>query len=243
MLEGGAITQEMFETVEAQYKQTQAALDQAESMVEAARYRVNQAQAAVDAAAVALKDARVSAPFSGKVTEKLADTGGLAAPGTPLLILEQEGGYRIDLVVPEAHIQAVHTGQPVVARIPAIGDTPLPGTVNVILPSADQGSRTFVVQVGLTGNESLRSGMFARVALAVGEKRTIQIPESAVVYRGQLTGIFMVDQDNIARFRLIRIGRSYNGQVEVISGIQDGTRLVTLLSPRLTNGSSVEPEK
>ncbi len=243
MLEGGAITQETFESVEAQHKQAQASLAQARAMVAAAQFRINQAQAAVDAAAVARKDARILAPFDGKVTAKLADAGALAAPGTPLLTLEREGGYRVDLVVPEAYIQSVRTGQAVDVRIPAVGELSIAGTVDVIVPSADQGSRTFVVQVGVSNTESLRSGMFARVSLGIGEQQTLRIPESAIVRRGQLTGVFIVDEKGTARFRLIRIGREYGDQVDVISGIKDGTRLVTAPSPELTNGSAVESEK
>jgi multidrug efflux pump subunit AcrA (membrane-fusion protein) len=243
MLAGGAITQETFESVEAQHKQAQAALGQAQAMVEAAQFRINQAQAAVDAAAVARKDARVLAPFDGKVTAKLADAGALAAPGTPLLTLEREGGYRVDLVVPEAYIQSVRTGQSVNVRIPSAAELSIAGTVDVIVPSADQGSRTFVVQVGVSDTDFLRSGMFARVSLPVGEQKSMRIPESAVVRRGQLTGVFIVDEKDTARFRLIRTGRAYGDQMEVISGIKDGIHLVTVPSPDLTNGSAVEPEK
>jgi multidrug efflux pump subunit AcrA (membrane-fusion protein) len=85
--------------------------------------------------------------------------------------------------------------------------------------------------------------MFARVPLSIGEQKRMRIPESAVVRRGQLTGVFIVDEKNTARFRLIRIGREYGDQVEVISGIKDGTRLVAASSPELTNGAAVEPEK
>lgn len=243
MLAGGAITQESFETVEAQYKQAQAALAQAEAMVDAARSRVNQAQGAVDAAQVARKDARVMAPFDGEVTAKMADAGALAAPGTPLLTLEREGGYRVDLVVPEAYIQWVRTGQPVEVRIPSIEETSIAGTVDVIIPAGDQGSRTFVVQVGIPTVQSLRSGMFARVPLTIGQQQMVRIPASSVVRQGQLTGVFIVDDKNIARFRLIRIGRRFGEQVEVISGIKDGTRLVTAPPVQLTNGSAVEIAK
>ncbi len=243
MLAGGAITQEAFESVEAQYKQAQASLEQAEAMVEASRSRVRQARAAVEAAQVARKDANVLAPFDGEVTAKMADAGALAAPGTPLLTLERKGGYRVDLVVPEAYIQAVQTGQTVTVRIPAIEATAVDGTVDVIVPVADQGSRTFVVQVGIPSMGALRSGMFARVPLTVGRQQMLRIPASAVVRQGQLTGVFVVDEKSIARFRLIRIGREFGDQVEVISGIQDGTRLVTAPPVQLTNGSAVEYAK
>lgn len=243
MLEGGAITQETFETVEAQFKQAQAALDQARAMVEAARFRIGQAQASVDAATVARKDARVLAPFDGKITAKLADTGALAAPGTPLLTLEREGGYRVDLVVPETHIQSVRTGQSVEVRIPAIGNPSVSGTVDVIVPSADPGSRSFIVQVGVSDTDALRSGMFARVPLAIGEQQVLRIPYSAVFHQGQLTGVFIVDENDTARFRLIRIGHVTGEQVDVISGLKDESRLVVAPPPQLTNGSAVEPAK
>lgn len=243
MLKGGAITQETFETVEAQYKQAQAALDQARAMVEAARYRIGQAQAGVDTAMVAQKDARVLAPFDGNITAKLADTGALAAPGTPLLTIEREGGYRVDLVVPETYIQSIRIGQSVEVRIPAIGNPSVAGTVDVIVPSADPGSRSFIVQVGVSDTDALRSGMFARVPLAVGKQQVLRLPKSAVIHRGQLTGVFIVDENDTARFRLIRIGRATGDQVDVISGLEDGSRLVIAPPPRLTNGSVVEPAK
>ena len=71
----------------------------------------------------------------------------------------------------------------------------------------------------------------------------MRIPDSSLVRQGQLTGVYMVDSDNKARYRLIRTGRVYGDQVEVISGIKDGTRLVTAPSAQLTNGTAVEPEK
>lgn len=243
LLEGEAITREAFETVETQHKQAQAALSQAQAMVAAAQFRISQAQASVKAATVARKDAQIVAPFDGKVTAKLADAGALAAPGTPLLTLEREGGYRIDLVVPEAYIQSIRTGQSVDVRIPARDGQPLAGTIDVIVPSADQGSRTFLVQVRVTDTQSLHSGMFARVPLPIGEQQAMRIPESAVIRQGQLTGVFIVDAQNTARFRLIRTGRPYGDQVEVISGIKDGTRLVAAPPVQLTNGSAVEPDK
>ena len=243
LLEGEAITRETFETVETQHKQAQAALSRARAMVAAAQSRVRQAQAAVKAATVVSNDARLVAPFDGRVTAKLADAGALAVPGTPLLTLEREGGYRIDLAVPEAYIHAIRTGQPVDVRIPARDGQPIAGTIDVIVPSADQGSRTFLVQVRVADTASLHSGMFARVPLVIGEQQAMRIPESAVIRQGQLTGVFIVDAQNTARFRLIRTGRPYGDQVEVISGIKDGTRLVVAPPVQLTNGSAVELEK
>ena len=244
LLEGEALTREAFEAAEARHRQAQAGLAQAEAMVAAARSRARQAQAAVDAARVARLDARITAPFDGQVTAKLADAGDLAAPGSPLLVVEQmSGGYRADLAVPETYAPQLRVGQPVAVRIAAAAETPMMGTVEVIVPSADPGSRSFLVQVGLPVSEALRSGMFARAALTVGEQPMLRIPAGAVVKKGQLTGVFIVDETDTARFRLVRTGPSEDGQVEVIAGLNPGTRLVAAPPLTLTNGSVVEPEK
>ena len=243
MLDGEAITKQDFENIEAQFKQAQASLAQAQSMVEASGFRVKQARAAVDASVVSQKDTRITAPYDGKITAKMVNAGNLAAPGTPLLTIEGEGAYRVDLVVPETYIQAIRPEQAVDVRIPTLGKTPIQGSVFVIVPAADQVSRTFIVQVLIPRDERIYSGMFARVALPVGEKEMIRIPNSSLVHQGQLTGVFVVDKENIARFRLIRTGSTVDDQVEVISGIPDQTRIVVSPPSQLKNGSHVEWSK
>lgn len=243
LLAGEALTREAFEAAEARHRQARAALTQAEAMVAAARFRVQQARANRDAVSVSRKDASVTAPFDGRVTAKWVDTGALAAPGAPLLTLERASGYRVDLTVPETHVQHVREGQTVAVRIPAADAAPIAGMVEVIVPAAAPGSRSFVVQVGIPASKGLRSGMFARADLPIGEASMIRIPATAIVRKGQLTGVFIVDDKNTARFRLIRPGRVYGDEVEVITGIFPGTRLVTAPPRQLINGSAVEPEK
>lgn len=240
LLEGDAITAETFESVEARYKQSQAALAQTEAVVDAAQHRVEQAKAALEAANVVQKDSLVRAPFDAEVTAKLADVGDLASPGRPLLTLEKAGGFRVDLVVPETYIQAVNPGQNVAVRVPAIDEAPLAGTIDVVVPSGDQLSRSFVVQVTLEARDGLRSGMFARIALTVGESSSMRVPLSAVISQGQLNGVFVIDAAGLARFRLIRTGRFFDDAVEVIAGLTDGTRIVVEPPLQIANGSRVE---
>lgn len=240
MLEGEAITKQDFEQIEAQYKKAQAALAQAKSMLEASGLRVKQAVALVENAKVSEKDARVDAPFDGKVTAKHVDVGDLASPGSPLVTIERTGAYRIDLVVPETYIQSIRLEQKVEVRIPALGDMPIEGSVFVIVPAADQISRSFIIQILIAQTEGIRSGMFARVSLPVGEKNMIRIPQSSIIRHGQLTGVYIIDAEKIARFRLIRTGNPIGDQIEVISGISDGTRIIVSPPSQLTNGSPVE---
>ena len=239
MQENSASRQE-FDEVAARHRQAEAALTQAEAMREAAGHRVEQARAGVAAARVSKKDAAVRAPYAGKVTAKMVDEGDLASPGTPLLTLEKQGVYCADLVLPERHIQAIGLGEQVDVVIPALSDDVLKGTVGRIVPSADQQSRSFQVKVALPQQESIRSGMFARVRIPLGQAGMMVIPESAVVQRGQLTGIYLVDDGRIARFRLIRLGQHMGDAAEVLSGLPEGSRYVVAPPPQMADGVRVE---
>ena len=234
-------TRQEFEEAQARHLQAQAELAQAEAMVAAARSRIQQAQAAVSGAGISQKDATILAPYDGIVTAKMIDVGDLASPGTPLLTLEKVGGFQVEFLLPEHHIQAVQPGQALDVTIPALEGFPaITGTVKTIAAAADEKSRSFTIKVTLPENTLLRSGMFARVTIPVGEGGMLLIPQSAQVIQGQLTGYFMVDDKDIARFRLMRTGRHFKDQLEVISGLKSGTRYVVSPPAGLKDGMKVE---
>ena len=243
LFEQESVTRQEFDEVQAKERQAKASLDQAEAMVAAARSRVRQAQAAVSGAAISRRDARVLAPYDGIVTARHVHVGDLASPGTPLVSLEKSGAFQADLVLPEHHLQSVRAGQTMPVTIPALdgtqGSVAVEGIVKNIVPTADQRSRSFTVKVILPSDDRIRSGMFVRVSIPVGEGGMLLIPSSATVVQGQLTGFFMVDDASIAHFRLIRTGRSFGDQVEIISGLKPGTRYVTAPTEELMNGMKI----
>jgi len=242
LFKGEAATQEVFEAAEARHKEAQAAVSQAEAMLEAAQYRIKQSQAALDTVSVSRKDTTILAPYDGKVTKKMVDEGDLASPGTPLLNLEGTTGYRVDLILPETYIRNVQIDQAVPVRIPAVSEQVFKGTIETIVPQADEKSRTFLVKVNLPGHESLRPGLFARVSVPVGTESVLLVPKSAIVTQGQLTGIFVVKENNIARFRIIRIARKFDDRMEVVTGLKAGERYVVSPPLQLVDGSQIESE-
>ena len=240
LMEEESASKQEFDEVEARYRQAKASLSQTAAMVEAASHRVEQAEAAVAAATVGKKDALIRAPYNGKVTDKMVDEGDLASPGTPFLTLEKQGGYCVVLVLPEKHIQSVDLKQKVLVKIPSLQDNFLEGFIERIDPSADQKSRSFRVRVALPEDNSVRSGMFARVEIPVGEAGMLMIPSTAVKHEGQLTGIYLIDADQIAHFRLIRIGRTFEDTTEVVSGLKDGDQYIVIPPTDLVDGAKVE---
>jgi multidrug efflux pump subunit AcrA (membrane-fusion protein) len=226
--------------VKAKAESAKSSVAQAESMVSAAKQRVAQAQAGVDAAAATSRDTVLKAPYDAVVTEKMVEPGDFAGPGKPLIRLEGSGGYRVVFVLAEAGIGSVTMGQKISVSFPSLSDQSVEGTVDTIMPSADVATRSVEVKLSVPSIPKLRSGVFARVFVPGGQSRMIRIPTSAIVVRGQLTGVYKVDAESISRFRLVRTGRTFGGQVEILSGMTDGDRYVVAPSSQMVEGLRVE---
>jgi multidrug efflux system membrane fusion protein len=199
-----------------------------------------EAQAALTQARTSLDYTRMRAPFEGVVTEKKADSGTLASPGMPIFTVEDVRRYRLEATVNENDLRYVRTGQQVSVAIDALDNLGLRGKVVQIVPAADVASRTFLVKIDLPTDTQLRSGLFGRAQFSRGERQALLIPRSAVVERGQLQGIYVLDQNKVAGLRYITLGKSSGAEVEVLAGIQDGERLVAKPGAVDLNGKRIE---
>jgi multidrug efflux pump subunit AcrA (membrane-fusion protein) len=99
------------------------------------------------------------------------------------------------------------------------------GKVVEIVPAIDPMTRTFLVRIELNG-KGLRSGLYGKVKFPVGVKQAIFVPAEAVVEKGQLTGVYAVDEDGMVTYRLVRVGKQYRDMVEILSGITSGDRVI-----------------
>jgi membrane fusion protein, multidrug efflux system len=108
-----------------------------------------------------------------------------------------------------------------------------------VIPTADPVSRSFQVKIDLTTEETLPSGLFARVRPAGVRESTLLVPISAIVTRGQLTAVYIVE-DKILHYRLVKIGRAIGDRVEILSGMVGGETLVVEGAQRAKNGRPVE---
>jgi multidrug efflux pump subunit AcrA (membrane-fusion protein) len=235
-----SVSAQEFDEVEARYREAKAGASRAEAMVETASARIHQAQAGLASATVTRKDAVITAPYDGVITSKLVDEGDLASPGTPLLSMDTTYGYRVDAILPENYFEDVKPGRSVKVTVPAFREEAVPGTLRTIVPAADQRSRSFLLKVTLPEDLTVKSGMFARVEVPVGRMAKMLIPSSAVVHQGQLTALFVLKDQDIARFRLIRLGKISQEGVEVLSGLEAGERFVAEPGPNLRDGVRVE---
>jgi RND family efflux transporter MFP subunit len=201
-----------------------------------------QAQAALKQAKTSLDYTRIRAPFDGVVTEKKADSGTLASPGMPIFTVEDVRRYRLEVAVNESDLRYVRTGGQVAVAIDALDNAELKGKVVQIIPAADPASRAFLVKIDLPTDPSLRSGLFGRARFSRGERQALLIPRTAVVERGQLQGVFVLEQNKIASLRYVTLGKSSGSEIEVLTGLQGGEWLVAKPGELDLNSKRIEGE-
>ncbi len=200
-----------------------------------ARYQV--AKAGVAEARALLDYIEVKVPFDGVVTRKDADVGDLAAPGKPLVGLEDPSRLQLESDVPEAIAAKIQTGARMAVRL-GQGADELTATVAEIAPLADPVSRTFRVKLDLPHHDGLMSGQFARLVVPVGQAASMRVAASAVVQRGQMEIVFVVENQH-ARLHLVKTGHQLKDETEIISGLDSGDAVVVENANQLIDGQPV----
>jgi RND family efflux transporter MFP subunit len=199
-----------------------------------------QAKAALEQARTSLEYTRIRAPFDGVITEKKMDVGAFASPGLPLFTIEDLHRYRLEVAVNEDDLRYVRNGNEISVIVDSLQDAQVKGKVVQTVPAADPTSRSFLVKIELPADPRLRSGLFGRAQFIRGERMSVVIPQTAVVARGQLQGVYVLDQNQVAGLRYVTVGKSSGTQVEVLAGLQDGERLVTKPGDLELGGKRVE---
>jgi RND family efflux transporter MFP subunit len=172
------------------------------------------------------------------VTKKWADVGDQAAPGKPIISLEDPSALQLGADVPQAIATHVHRDARLIVRVDG-ASAELAGTVSEIAPTADSVSRTIRVKVDLSAQPSLSSGQFARLLVPVGESNSLRVPVSAVVQRGQLEIVFVVANQH-AQLHLVKTGKRVGDELEILSGLHAGDAVVVEGAAQLTDGQTVK---
>jgi membrane fusion protein, multidrug efflux system len=216
---------------------------------EQANARAAAARAAAEAAGEALGYAELRAPFASRLAARLANVGDVVMPGTPLVQIDGEGGLEAVATVDEDAVARLSPGALLAVDVDG-QSSPIAGAIREVAPSGDPATHRTQVRVDLPPAGGVRSGMFARLRLAPAaavrgaakgaavEPLRFVVPESALVRRGGLAGVFVVSEGR-ARLRWIAAGDPEDGTVEVRAGLRDGERVVTDPSG-LVDGAAVQ---
>lgn len=200
-------------------------LDRAGTGLEAATARVNAARSAVREAEQQVEYTIVRAPYPGIVTERFVQPGETVNVGQPLMSGLSLDALRVAADIPQRVAAEVRKRKLafVITESERIEPTAL-----TIFPFANEATNTFRVRLELPVGEAVGfPGMFVKVAFVVGESQRLLIPETALARRSEVSGVYVVDDDNTVRFRQVRTGNRFDHRIEILSGLQAGERVAT----------------
>lgn len=217
LLTDNTVSRQEFETVESRFRVAVAAVTEAETL---------------------LAYTKITAPFDGLITRKHVEVGDLAAPGKPLLEMEDPRSLRLEADVPEAAISSIVSGAQLRVRVAGVTNE-LTATVSEIAPAADPNSRTFLVKCELPAGSGARTGQFGRLSVPLGETTALRVPASALTQRGQMEMVFAI-VNNRAQMRLVKSGKRVGDEVELLSGVAKGDQVAIENVAALRDGQPVE---
>lgn len=217
-----------------------AVLKGAEARVASASARALQATSAIrsasataDQAAATASFSAITAPFDGIVTDKAVEPGNMASPGMVLLRVEDTSGFRLEVHVDESRAGQIQTGD----RVPVVlgsRTAAITGVVEEVSRAVNADARAFLVKIDLPEMPGIRSGEFGKARFAGPSRRALTVPASALVRRGQLTSVFVVENDR-ARLRLVNASES-----EILAGLSESEVVILRPPAGLTDGRRVK---
>lgn len=193
-----------------------AALDKAEADYKAA-------EAAAGASGATYSHANITAPMSGIVAQRLTELGEMATPGKPLITVYEPKSLRVIASIPQYRVAEIRRNAKAKLEFPEAGLW-ITATRVEVLPTADARSHTVTARLYLPENvEGVFPGMAVRAHFVTGTGKKLTVPPQAVLRRGEVTGVYVVDAQGVPRLNQVRLGELLgNGELEVLAGLTAG---------------------
>jgi RND family efflux transporter MFP subunit len=199
-------------------------LDRAVNALRGAEANLARMRQSLAETASVLDFATIRSPITGVVVDKRVNTGDTVSPGQVVVTLLDPERMQLVASVRESHSRLLAVGDQVTVMVDGVGHS-CSGTVSEIVPEAQSASRTFEVKVTGPCPEGVYTGMFGRLFIPIGEERVLLVPAGAVRTVGQLEFVEVAAEGGRER-RAVRIGREFDGQLEVLAGLREGERVV-----------------
>jgi RND family efflux transporter MFP subunit len=229
---------------EAQVSSAQAALSAAEQALDVAVATQQQYKALSDYA-------RITAPFTGVITVRYADTGSLIAAGTssstqsaPVVRIAQISVLRLVLPVPESIAGQIRLGDPVKVHVQALNQDSV-GKVSRFADALDPQTRTMETEIDFQNADGkLLPGMYAETVLQVAEsKNALVIPLEAVTQGEKEATVLAVNAQGVVEERRVKLGLQGKSRVQVLTGLNDGDRVIVGNRSQFRSGEKVAPQE
>jgi multidrug efflux pump subunit AcrA (membrane-fusion protein) len=202
---------------------------QSGTQVEQARSQIVAARSQIEAIDTKIRDAKSVAPFDGVITRKLVEVGDPVQPGQPMLNFADTSRLQIQLEVPARLMPGVKKGMVFPARLD-VGDVDIQVQVAQVFPIADPDRHTVTVKLDLPQGAPGGAGMYAEVMINDINAKVRElpvVPRNALVWRGSLPGVFVINENNQRELRLVRTGDEVGTDgVAILSGLSAGERVI-----------------
>jgi RND family efflux transporter MFP subunit len=228
----------------AQVDAGEAALDAAQSQLTAAQAKLIHDQSLFDYS-------RITAPFSGVVTNRYANLGTLMQAGTgsstqaiPLVRLSEDDLFRLAIPVPEAYVRYIHIGDPVNVRVPSLNQT-FPGKVARFSVDVRSDTRTMHTEVDvLNPQRVLLPGLYAEADLQLDRKDNIpSVPVQALIRDGDKASVLVVNTNGVLEQHSVQVGLETSNDAEIVSGLEEGERVVVSDRSGLKAGQKIRAQE
>jgi RND family efflux transporter MFP subunit len=228
----------------------EAQLSAAKASVAVAEEQVQIATASKDRLDTLLTYLRITAPFSGTITKRNADTGAMIQAGTassvqarPVVQLSQVDLLRLILPVPESVVPRIQLGAPVEVRVDALKRV-FQGRVSRFTGKLDPATRTMETEVDLPNpDQVIKAGMFGSASIALEQRRdALTVPVQALTSRTAPIKLLVVGPDQRLEERQIEIGMETPDRVEIVNGLREGEMIVVGAQRDLRPGVLVDPK-
>jgi RND family efflux transporter MFP subunit len=194
--------------------------------------------------------AKITAPFSGVVTERYANLGTLVQAGTgsstqamPIVRLSQDDLFRLVIPVPESYVRYIRIGDHVDVRVPSL-DRTFPGRVARFSVDVREDTRTMHTEVDIANPQRvLLPGLYADAELLLDRKDDVPtVPVQALTHAGDKITVFVVTQNDELEDRAVQLGLQTASDVEIVSGLNEGEQVVVSDRSGLKAGQKVHPQ-
>lgn len=200
---------------------------------------LNSAKAALSIANSQRQYIQIRSPVTGIVTKRHLQVGSLTTPGVPLLTIETRENLKFDTFVAESQLAHIKLEDAVKLNIDNVVE-PIVGKVAQIIYSGHPVTRSFKVSIALPERADLYTGMFGSATFIVGNSKNVTIPTSALIEKGGLQGVYVIDEENKAWFRWLRIRRNWPGKMEIAAGLSAGEKIVAIVPADIREGDLIQ---
>jgi RND family efflux transporter MFP subunit len=234
-----SVSPQEFDEVETKQKVAQEGLAVAQARLQQAEAARSRAESEARAAGAVASYTAIAAPFTGVVARRMVDAGTQVSPGVPLLVFEDDSKYRFDLFLDAAAAPLLKRGGLVRVELDALPARSFKGKVSEQEAGADAATHTVRAKVDLPHEPGIRSGLFGHAWIARAVRTALLVPGTAVRERGQLRGMFVLDSQGIAGWRLVTVGQTRGEKIEILSGLGEGERYAVNPGTETLDGKKV----